>query len=362
MWYNNTISIWGYAPLNNNNGQNRPNRQNPGYQSRNYNNNGANYRKNPPRLGGYQSGNRQNPPGEKSRLNPYLLIEIILLIFAIAADVMFCSFLGVDYHVNYVYTNAPTRSKQSKEGDPSEKIYEREIPVKDPVTEPDGKTEYDFTSPVPECDAYPIDYFSDTIFIGDSRTAGLIMYTKVNPINCSATGFNLRNLEKKYITYTDENGTKSLVSCYEALELYNGRYKSVYISTGVNELGWNASVFIKAYEKAIDSIREITDVPIYIQLILPVTTAYEQKSQNGITNEKQVQFNEKLKTLIAEKEVFMLDPLPLFSTEEGTLDPDVTYDGAHLEKFACATLLEYYQTHVVETEKYSNLADSEPAE
>ena len=115
-------------------------------------------------------------------------------------------------------------------------------------------------------------------------------------------------------------------------------------------------MFVKAYKKALESIREITDVPIYVQLILPVTDAYEKKSENGITNAKQVQFNEKLRALIEEEHVFMLDPLPLFSLEDGTLDPEKTYDGAHLEKFACNELLEYYQTHVVEVEKYSNLA------
>lgn len=292
---------------------------------------------------------------EKSGSNVIIVIEVFLLIFAIAAAVMFCSFLKTDFHFRYVETVKPSTVKTGLSDEPEEKIYEREIPQKpeSPVTE---KLEYDFKNPVPECDAYPLDYFNDTLFIGDSRTAGLIMYTKLSPIDCSATGFNLNNLNaKKYITYVDENGKKSSVTCYEALELYKGRYKSIYISTGVNELGWNVSMFAKAYKKAIESIREITDVPIYVQLILPVTTAYERKSENGITNEKQVQFNEKLRELIEEEQVFMLDPLSLFSLEDGTLDPEKTYDGAHLEKFACKELLEYYQTHVVEVGKYSNL-------
>ena len=294
---------------------------------------------------------------EKSGSNVIIVIEVFLLIFAIAAAVMLCSFLKTDFHFTYTETLKPSTVKTGLSDEPEEKIYEREIPQKPepPVTA--DKLEYDFTQPVPECDAYPLDYFNDTLFIGDSRTAGLIMYTKLSPIDCSATGFNLNNLKaKKYITYVDENGKKSSVTCYEALELYKGRYKSIYLSTGVNELGWSVNMFVKAYKKALESIREITDVPIYVQLILPVTDAYEKKSENGITNEKQVQFNEKLRALIEEEQVFMLDPLPLFSLEDGTLDPEKTYDGAHLEKFACNELLEYYQTHVVEVEKYSNLA------
>lgn len=304
----------------------------------------------------YNPGQPQKPPENQKRgFNAFILVELFLLIFAVAAALMFCSFLAEDYHFNYSDTVNPTAVRTGISDEPEEKIYEREIPQKS-ETPPTATLEYDFTQPVPECDAYPLDYFNDTLFIGDSRTAGLIMYTKLSPINCSATGFNLNNLKgKKYITYVDEDGKKSSVTCYEALELYKGQYKSIYISTGANELGWNVSMFIKAYKNAIDSIREITDVPIYIQLILPVTTDYETKSTNGITNAKQTQFNEKLRALIEEEKVFMLDPLPLFSLEDGTLDPEKTYDGAHLEKFACGELLEYYQTHVVEVEKYTNL-------
>lgn len=310
-----------------------------------------------------QPGANQTPTGnERGGFNAYILIELLLLVFASAAALMFCSFLMVDYHFDFVETVNPTLSIAAPEGEPEDRLYEREIPVK-PEVPTDTRLEYDFSQPVPECDAYPLDYFNDTIFIGDSRTAGLIMYTKLRPIDCSATGFNLNNFSsKKYITYVDEEGKKSLVTCSEALELYKGKYKSIYLSTGVNELGWNASMFIKAYRNVIDSIREITDVPIYIQLILPVTVDYAKKSTNGITNEKQVQFNEKLLELILDEKVFMLDPLSLFSLEDGTLDPEKTYDGAHLEKFACAELLEYYQTHVVDTEIYSNLTNAAAAE
>ncbi len=322
--------------------------------------NGRNYTQT--RMQNVQVPSRPPDKNEEEGSKIYLFIELMLLILASLAAWIFCSFLQTDYHFEYVETILPTRAAVSLQDEPSERIYEREIPEKkvEPTTE---FLEYDFSEPVPECDAYPIDYFNDTIFIGDSRTAGLIMYTKLSPIDCSATGFNLKSFDKKKtITYTDDNGNKSLVSCSEALELYKGKYKSVYISTGVNELGWNTKVFISNYRAVIDTIKEITDVPIYVQLILPVTVSYEQRSENGITNAKQVEFNTALKALIEDEKVFMLDPLPLFSLEDGTLDTEKTYDGAHLEKFACAELLEYYQTHIVDTELYSNLSDTEVAE
>lgn len=303
------------------------------------------------------------PEKESEVSNIYLLIKFFLLISALIVVFLFWSLIQFDYHFDYVDTPRPTASYVSKSDEPQEKIYEREIPVKEEVEPSDVLLEYDFSSPVPECDAYPLDYFNDTIFIGDSRTAGLIMYTRLSPIDCSATGFNLKNFDsKKCITYTNDEGDKSLITCAEALELYKGQYKSVYISTGVNELGWNSKVFIQRYKAVIDSIREITDVPIYIQLILPVTAAYEAKSENGITNEKQAAFNDELRTLATDEKLFLLDPLEIFTLEDGTLDTDKTYDGAHLEKFACGELLEYYQTHVVDTLLYSNLSNENISE
>ena len=311
----------------------------------------------PPVQPGRQQGRQKEPA-----FDPYIIAEALLLLLASFAALMFCSFLKADFHFDYVETVSPSISAKSSSDEPSDRIYELELPKKEDPIPPEKLTDYDFSQPVPECGAYPVDYFDDTVFIGDSRTAGLIMYTKLSPIDYSATGFNINNLSNKaYISHVGEDGNKTLVTCREALELDAGKYKSIYISTGVNELGWNASNFVKAYRNAIASIREVTDVPIYIQLILPVTNDYSQNSTNGITNEKQTQFNEKLRALALEEEVFLLDPISLFALEDGSLDPEVSFDGAHLQKSACKELLEYYQTHVVDVTAYANtLPESEP--
>lgn len=326
-----------------------------GFFSLNSNNN-RQYHSNVPRAAA-STGQGTPPQGDKSKgFDVIILIELFLLILAVISTLIFCSFLRLEYHFEYVTSENPSKTAFSAQNEPEEKIYEREIPIVEPLPEPDEKLEYDFSSPVPECEAYPLEHFSNAAFIGDSRIAGLIMYTKLDPINYSATGFNLKSFaNKKYITHVDEDGNKSLVSCAEALELDNGKYDSIYLSTGVNELGWNSKTFFSSYREIIRAIRKITDVPIYVQLILPVTTAYEERSTNGITNAKQAEFNEGLRTIIEEEKVFMLDPISSFSLEDGSLDPEKSNDGAHLEKFACAELLEYYQTHVVDIELYSNL-------
>lgn len=61
--------------------------------------------------------------------------------------------------------------------------------VSDGETQTDGETEtevdsdaepvddYDYSMPVPQSEAVSEEYFDDAVFIGDSRTEGLIMYT-----------------------------------------------------------------------------------------------------------------------------------------------------------------------------------------
>ena len=225
-------------------------------------------------------------------------------------------------------------------------LFEETAVEKEPVL-------YNFANPVPECEPVEYDYFSDTVFIGDSRTQGLIMYTDITPINFAAQGGNIRSIQtKKYIMLKNEDGKNENYTLFEALEKKNGNYKAIYISTGVNELGWSESAFIEKYAALIDSIREITDVPIYIQLIMPVTNEYAETSL--LRNETAVSFNESLRILASEKAVFLLDPTFIHTLEDGSLDPEHSYDGAHLWPKSYAELAEYYRTHVVDIYSYDN--------
>ena len=95
----------------------------------------------------------------------------------------------------------------------------------------------------------------------------------------------------------------------------------VYMALGLNELGWDPNMYIKTYTNVIGQIREIVDVPIYLQLILPMTSAAYEASEFGVTNDDQIIFNQKLTKMAEDLKLFLLDPCSLFELEDGTLRP-----------------------------------------
>lgn len=217
---------------------------------------------------------------------------------------------------------------------------------------------YDFTKPVPESEPVDYSYFNDTVFIGDSRTQGLLLYSNLSPrFNFAAQGATTQSIRTKpYIAIIDNAGARTTYTLAEALAAIDGQYKAVYIATGVNELGWNTDLFIDSFRSLILIVREYTDVPIYIQLILPVTTEYAKTSIYGVTNEKQREFNSALTELAAELSVFYLDPCGVCALEDGSLDPQyASFDGAHISPAANTKIAEYYLNHVVDPAAYSNL-------
>ena len=282
-------------------------------------------------------------------------LRLFLSAAALIAAVVFLLIMQVEFTYEYRPLTIPARAAQAQIGEISDKLLESEIPAPpDPFAKlPD----YDFTAPVPEAPAEQADFFSDTVFIGDSRTVGLIMYTKLKPIDFSGVGLNVSTIwTKSYIRLPDASGTLRATSLSDALTAKAGEFKSVYLALGLNELGWNPSVFAKSFESTIDTLRSLTDVPIYVQLILPVTQKASDTSEFGITNEKAALFNEEIRRIAAEKEVFLLDPTALFALEDGTLDPTAASDGIHLQPAAYTQIVDYYRTHTVDPADYANLA------
>lgn len=205
---------------------------------------------------------------------------------------------------------------------------------------------YDYSLPVPLCEPVDNSYFDRCVFIGDSRMLGLIRYNDISPINYCSVGFSLSAYEdSSYIRIGEKN-----LSVSDALR-ENDDHDAVYIATGLNELGWPQTKFVEKYRDMLKNIRSLCGSrPIYIQLILPMTNEFESsKKMNpyGLKNSDVAKFNESLVSLAKELEVYYLDPSAAFTLADGSLDPEVSSDGAHLTLSAYAEQLEYYKTHVV---------------
>ena len=192
-------------------------------------------------------------------------------------------------------------------------------------------------------------YFEDAAFVGDSRTDGFLLYSGIGTgTNLTSNGLSIFKLaEKKVITI---DGTA--YTLLEALEL--GEYGKVYLSLGVNELGYyNDEGFYQAYCDAIDAIRACQpDAVIYIQGLIPLNESVVAASggPSYLTNEHLRVYNGLMQKAAEEKQVVFLDLYSEFANENGELPEEASKDGVHLKSDYCKQWLEYLKVHTVDFE------------
>lgn len=185
------------------------------------------------------------------------------------------------------------------------------------------------------------DAFSDAVFVGDSRTEGLIMQTGIDTTAYVHKGLNVST------AYTDNviNLNGKYVSAMNALE--NTDYKKVYLMFGINETGWESEeIFISDYRKIIDDIKKDNpDAKIYIQSVIPVSSKVSSTS-SYVKNDKISHYNELLKTLALQENVEYVDVASAVSVD-GVLPDDAAVDGIHLNQTYCKKWLKYLEDNTL---------------
>ncbi|MCH5275617.1 MAG: hypothetical protein J1E65_07230 [Lachnospiraceae bacterium] len=211
--------------------------------------------------------------------------------------------------------------------------------VKDDEVAEEGPLRWEYTT-VEE------DYFDDALFIGDSRTVGLMEYggLQENATFYASTGLTVYKLFSAEIVPVED--CKDNITIEEALS--QKQFSKIYLMVGINEMGTGTvESFVAAYEEAVEHIQELQpDAIIYIQAILRVSTA---RSAQGdyIHNEGIDARNEGISQLADDQKVFYLDVNPLISDEEGGLIQDYTFDGVHLKAKYIAIWKEFLMEHAV---------------
>lgn len=206
---------------------------------------------------------------------------------------------------------------------------------------------YDFSQPVPESEAVDNSYFQDAAFVGDSRTDGFLIYSGIGcGENLTSNGLSIFQLAKKKVL--KRNGVS-----YTLLEaLGQKQYGKVYLSLGINELGYNDDEgFYRAYCNAVDAIRSCQpDAVIYIQGLIPVNEKVVAAAggPSYLENDHLLVYNDLMKRVAREKQVAFLDLNPEFTDETGQLPADASKDGVHLKSSYCKQWLEYLKTHTVD--------------
>ena len=130
-------------------------------------------------------------------------------------------------------------------------------------------------------------------------------------------------------------------------EVVAGNYDKVFLMFGLNELGWSYSdVFVEDYGKVIDTLLKANpNMEIYVQSIFPVSKTRSDKNLYGVTNERVVEYNSKLKKLAEDKGVHYVDVYSSMVTEDGTLAESASPDGVHPNMEYCKTWVQYLRDH-----------------
>ena len=210
---------------------------------------------------------------------------------------------------------------------------------------------YDYSQPAPETTEVDMSYFADALFIGDSRTQGLQLYSGIQ----GATFFCYKG-----ITIFDvmKDQPKKLIdiggvsySIVDALTHESGTFKKVYISLGINELGYyDDQGFHDKFAALIDHIRATQpDAIIYLQNQVPVNpTLCAQNWPSYVNNDKVAVYNAIFNQLAVEKQVVLVDVATALSTPDGILAQENTVDGVHFTKSWYQEWLSYLMCHTVD--------------
>ena len=233
-----------------------------------------------------------------------------------------------------------TETSTAHEDDDPARLTARPFETDEPPAPPE------VTVRVPENTAVENSYFSDALFLGDSRTVGLSLYSGLKSNYYSQQGLNISSVVSgAFIASGDAKLTLS-----QALDT-NNAFTKVYVSFGINEIGWpSTDSFIKSYSVLIDLLKEkLPNAHIYVQEILPMAKATAENSRYKPMggNGKVAEYNSRLYTLCEEKGLYYIALTEVFADENGDLNVTDSFDGIHLGVKSSKAWVEYLKTHTV---------------
>ncbi len=192
----------------------------------------------------------------------------------------------------------------------------------------------------------PVEYFSNALFVGDSRLQSLMMYgTLTTPDYIVGRGFNLLNY---FSDMTPINGTEQIPATFVANNA--GNYTDIYINMGLNELGYQDGPFINTYVRVLEHLKSNNpDATIYINSVLPITEKQDEinsSRNNWITMANVNRINGLLESIAEDYDVYYLDATEVVAPS-GYLSEGISADGVHFDRSTVNIWQEFIQSHVV---------------
>ncbi len=187
------------------------------------------------------------------------------------------------------------------------------------------------------------DYFSDALFIGDSRTVGMLQsHLLSNASYYAKTGIGIGDILSERIV--NEGGR--MISVRDALHLHS--FSKVYIMIGINDIAsGDSDWFTQQYQNILDTIRQTQpDAIIYIQGNIPMSYG-TQDFEGSLNNHNLSLRNEASRALADKKSVFYLDIDKIYADENGNLQSCYTTDGLHVMPDYYTLWVDYLLHHAI---------------
>ena len=168
-------------------------------------------------------------------------------------------------------------------------------------------------------------YLNDALFIGDSRTLGLMEYGGVSQASYFAdSGMSVFNLEKTTVPVAGYGKTdiRSL--------LKQKKFGKIYFMMGINEAGYPWKTLEKKYKETVAMIRDMQpDAQIFLCANLMMTE--EKSAQSKAINNKVIcKINAMIEKLASKNEMYYIDVNEIFTDKKGNLCETYSNDGVHV--------------------------------
>ena len=188
------------------------------------------------------------------------------------------------------------------------------------------------------------EYLNDTIFIGDSRTNGMVNFSFIDRnIAYAIDGVNHQTMRTERFLTMSSTGRK--LTAAEAIGVV--KPVRIIVSLGINGVAFmGEEKFFSEYAALLDELKESSpDSILVVQSILPVSQALEAENPQ-LANTIIDAYNRRLKTLTLEKGGRWLDTANLLKNAQGSLNTIYdSGDGLHFNKRAYQALFDYYDQH-----------------
>lgn len=292
----------------------------------------------------------EGPPRETGRRRRRWLLALAVLCCALGASL---GALALQRE-----PRGPADALGPEAAEPSAPQAETLLPEPSPTpTEPPVQP-LDLSAPAPAGEAVPEDWFGDAVFVGDSRSDGLRLYSGIQGADFLA----YRSLMSHQVVGTEgveqkaipRNGTGEKRTVLEWLE--DRDYGKVYIMLGINEMGFGGPEgFQAAMGEIVDQVRaRQPEAVIYIQSLVPIRPelAREMNPAEWLNNDNVAAYDQALRAVCEEKRAVYVDVAAALVGEDGALPLEGTTDGVHFTRAWYERWYECLRTHTVDPAAY----------